>query len=83
MSTELKEPTSEKTILAAKPRQTNCDQKDAKGKPCWGFLKAFTIAPPEMLRKIPRGEVLYRCQTCGALYHGKPIRHVQRSTERS
>jgi hypothetical protein len=83
MSTELKEATTEKVILAAKPRQTNCDQKDAKGKPCWGFLKAWTNPPSDLTRKIPAGEVLYRCQTCLALYHGKPIRHVQRSTERT
>ncbi len=82
MSTELKGTTTEAPILTAKPGQTNCDQKDAKGKPCWGFLKVWTIAPPEILKKIPAGEVLYRCQTCLALYHGRPIHHVQKSIER-
>lgn len=82
MSTETKAQTTEQAILAATPGQTNCTQKDAKGKPCWGFLKVWTLAPQEMLKKIPAGEVLYRCQTCLTLYHGKPIRHVQKATER-
>lgn len=81
MSTELKEGTTSAAILPAKPGQTNCDQKDAKGKPCWGFLKVWILAPDELLKQIPPGEVIFRCQTCLTLYHGSPHRHVHKASE--
>lgn len=81
MAPEINEETTEKKILAATPGQTNCSQKNIKGKPCWGFLKIWTLAPAAMRKRIPVGDVIYRCQTCLTLYHGKPIYHVQKSWE--
>ncbi|GBC82460.1 hypothetical protein HRbin10_01585 [bacterium HR10] len=66
-------PTStERPLKAMKPNQTNCDEKDEKGKPCWGPLKVWHTAPSEIRQKAPAGVVLYRCQACLTVYYGPP-----------
>ena len=57
--------------------QTVCNEKNEKGKPCWGHLKQLKTAgePAEVhLRGV---DVLYKCQTCGTLYMGPPLGHVR------
>jgi len=66
------------TIKPLKGYQTNCDEKNEKGKPCWGLLKIWHTAPAELQRQFPQGEVIYRCQNCWRLYHGLPHQHVSR-----
>lgn len=70
------------TIKPLKGYQTNCDEKDPKGKPCWGILKLWHAAPAELRRPFPDGEVIYRCQQCWQLYHGRPLQHVHRAAAR-
>ena len=70
--------TKERAIKPLKGYQTNCDEKNEKGKPCWGTLKMWTTAPEELTKQIPNGEVVFRCQNCWQLYHGPPHRHVHR-----
>ena len=58
------------------PGQTVCNEKNEKGKLCNGHLKQLNTqhAAEEFLRG---DDVLYRCQTCGALYMGPPMGHVR------
>jgi hypothetical protein len=62
----------ERKTKAMKPEQTNCDEKDAKGKPCWGPLKMWLTAPDGAKKQIPNGSHLYRCQVCLTIYYGPP-----------
>jgi hypothetical protein len=66
------------TIKPMNGYQTNCDEKDAKGKPCWGPLKVWNRAPNELRRQVPRGDLIYRCSQCWRIYHGPPHPHLQR-----
>ena len=57
--------------------QTVCNEKNEKGKPCWGHLKQLQTAgePAEVhLRGV---DVLFKCQTCGTYYMGPPLGHVR------
>jgi hypothetical protein len=56
--------------------QTVCNEKNEKGKLCNGHLKEQNTQHPSEV--FLRGDdVLYRCQTCGALYMGPPMGHVR------
>src|SRR5918911_3032357 len=58
------------------PGQTVCNEKNEKGKLCNGHLKELNTQHPSEV--FLRGDdVLYRCQTCGALYMGPPLGHVR------
>jgi hypothetical protein len=58
------------------PGQTVCNEKNEKGKLCNGHLKELNTQHPSEV--FLRGDdVLYRCQTCGALYMGPPMGHVR------
>lgn len=61
--------------------QTNCDEKDAKGKPCWGPLKMWNTAPDQIRQRIPAGHVVYRCQACWRVYHGLRHNHMSRGAQ--
>lgn len=61
--------------------QTNCDEKDAKGKPCWGPLKLWSTAPDHIRQRIPAGHVVYRCQVCWRVYHGQMHHHMHRGAQ--
>jgi hypothetical protein len=82
MATETKEITATETkqqmMKPMKEYQTNCNEKDAKGKPCWGPLKQWTTAPADLLKQIPAGGAIFRCQSCWQMYHGQPHEHVHR-----
>ncbi len=56
--------------------QTVCNEINAKGKSCNGFLKQTTAN--ENAKKHLRGDdCLYRCQTCGTIYAGPPLGHMR------
>lgn len=63
-----------------KPRragQTVCDEPGMKDKFCAGHLKDFGLAPKELRARVPEGHILFRCQRCGRIYEGEPIRHLR------
>src|SRR3989440_10044796 len=62
--------------------QTVCNEKNEKGKLCNGHLKELNTQHPSEV--FLRGDdVLYRCQTCGALYMGPPMGHVRDTRKQS
>lgn len=67
--------TTQPTIKPLKRKQTNCDEKDAKGKPCWGTLKIWHTAPDQIRRQFS-DQIIYRCQQCWRVYHGPMREHV-------
>ena len=76
------DPNSASTATAPVPKtianaQTVCNEKNEKGKPCWGHLKQLQTAG-ELAEVHLRGDdVLYKCQTCGTYYMGPPLGHVR------
>jgi hypothetical protein len=51
------------------PRQRACDEKDAKGKFCFGHLKRYYDYPKEIADLVGGPHVeLYRCEFCKTLY---------------
>ena len=63
-------------IKLRRPNQTVCDEPSPKEKFCYGHLKLFAIAPKELLAQLPKGHQLFRCQRCGQLYEGQPLKHL-------
>jgi hypothetical protein len=57
--------------------QTVCNEKNEKGKPCWGHLKQLRTAGEPAEIHLRGDDVLYKCQTCGTLYMGPPQGHVR------
>jgi hypothetical protein len=56
--------------------QTVCNQINAKGKSCNGFIKQITAN--EDAKKHLRGDdCLFRCQTCSTIYVGPPLGHMR------
>ncbi len=69
-----KSPPAPKRISTA---QTVCNERNAKGKPCHGFLKQMHTGG-QMSQEHLRGEdVPYKCQTCGTVYTGAPQGHLR------
>src|SRR6185503_10935850 len=57
--------------------QTVCNEKNEKGKPCWGHLKQLRTAGEPAEIHLRGDDVLSKCQTCGMLYMGPPLGHVR------
>jgi hypothetical protein len=57
--------------------QTVCNEKNEKGKPCWGHLKQLRTAGERAEVHLRGDDVLSKCQTCGTLYMGPPLGHVR------
>src|SRR4030095_9325461 len=57
--------------------QTVCNEKNEKGKPCWGHLKQLRTAGEPAEVHLRGDDVLSKCQTCGTLYMGPPLGHVR------
>src|SRR5215217_4682489 len=57
--------------------QTVCNEKNEKGKPCWGHLKQLRTAGEPAEIHLRGDDVLSKCQTCGTLYMGPPLGHVR------
>jgi hypothetical protein len=56
--------------------QTVCNEKNEKGKPCWGHLKQLKTAGEPAEVHLRGDDVLFKCQTCGTYYMGPPLGHV-------
>lgn len=63
-----------KRIAAA---QTVCSERNAKGKPCHGFLKQMHTGGQASQEHLRGEDVPHKCQTCGTLYTGAPQGHVR------
>lgn len=59
------------------PGQTVCNEKNEKGKLCSGHLKQLRTGGEEARKHLRGDDVLFKCQTCGALYMGPPLGHVR------
>src|ERR1041385_8715903 len=57
--------------------QTVCNEKNEKGKPCWGHLKQLKTAGEPAEIHLRGDDVLFKCQTCGTYYMGPPLGHVR------
>ena len=57
--------------------QTVCNEKNDKGKLCNGHLKQVSPIREEAKKHMRGDDLLYCCQTCGALYAGPPLGHVR------
>ena len=57
--------------------QTVCNEKNEKGKLCNGHLKQLHTAGEPAKVHLRGDDVLFKCQTCGALYMGPPLGHVR------
>ena len=57
--------------------QTVCNEKNEKGKPCWGHLKQLKTAGEPAEIHLRGDDVLFKCQTCGTYYMGPPQGHVR------
>jgi hypothetical protein len=57
--------------------QTVCNEPAEKDSFCSGHLKLFSIAPKDLLAKVPKGHVLFRCHRCRQLYEGEPMLHLK------
>ena len=57
--------------------QTVCNEKNEKGKPCWGHLKQLDTAGEPAEVHLRGDDVLFKCQTCGTFYMGPPQGHVR------
>ena len=76
------QPATEQAISVSAPKpitnaQTVCNEKNAKGKPCWGHLKQLRTAGEPAEIHLRGDDVLFKCQTCGTLYMGPPLGHVR------
>jgi hypothetical protein len=63
--------------------QTVCNEKNEKGKPCWGHLKQLGTAGEPAEIHLRGDDVLFKCQTCGTLYMGPPLGHVRDPNKQS
>ena len=61
-------------IKVKKPTQRACDEKDEKGKFCFGHLKRWYDYPKEVQDKIGKEAEIYRCEFCKTLYKPDPKR---------
>ncbi len=72
------QPGTEKTgeYHALLPGQTVCTVKDEKEKNCWGHVKQWLTAPPEVVSKAVSGNTIHRCQRCFTIYEGPPQEYL-------
>src|ERR1700688_792667 len=59
-------------VKVRKPKQRSCDEKDAKGKLCAGYLKRWYDYPKNVQDKIGKEAEIYRCEFCKTLYKPDP-----------
>jgi hypothetical protein len=57
--------------------QTVCNVKNEKGKLCNGHLKQLHSGGEEAAMHLRGDDILYKCQSCGALYMGPPLGHLR------
>ncbi len=78
------QPGTQKTGVsrAILPGQTVCTVKDEKGKNCWGHVKQWLTAPPEVVGKAAPGNTIHRCQRCHTIYEGPPQEYLHPNTKK-
>lgn len=88
--TETNSATPDPSAAAATPvpkpitnAQTVCNEKNEKGKPCWGHLKQLSTAGEPAEIHLRGDNVLFKCQTCGTFYMGPPLGHVRDPNKQS
>jgi hypothetical protein len=59
---------AQQKIKVRKPRQRACDEKDEKGKFCFGHLKRWYDYPKEIEALVGHHAEIYRCEFCKTLY---------------
>lgn len=70
-------------IKTRKPRQRACDEKDEKGKFCFGHLKRWFDYPKEIEAIVgPKAEI-YRCEFCHTIYKPDLVEMPQSYTLRT
>lgn len=57
--------------------QTVCNERNEKNKLCNGHLKQTNTAGEDALKHLRGEDVLFKCQSCGALYMGPPLGHLR------
>lgn len=57
--------------------QTVCNERNEKGKACWGHLKQLRTAGEPVESHLRGDDVLFKCHRCGTLYMGPPLGHVR------
>ncbi|HVS21275.1 MAG TPA: hypothetical protein VHD88_05465 [Pyrinomonadaceae bacterium] len=57
--------------------QTVCNERNEKGKACWGHLKQLRTAGEPAEVHLRGDDVLFKCHRCGTLYMGPPLGHVR------
>jgi hypothetical protein len=57
--------------------QTVCNEKNEKGKLCNGHLKQTSPVGENAIKHLRGEDVLFKCQSCGALYAGPPLGHLR------
>jgi hypothetical protein len=57
--------------------QTVCNEKNEKGKLCNGHLKQTSPIGEDAIKHLRGEDVLFKCQSCGALYAGPPLGHLR------
>ncbi|HEX8142138.1 MAG TPA: hypothetical protein VF553_06040 [Pyrinomonadaceae bacterium] len=82
VTTAKEAPTAQQTSQPGVPKkitnaQTVCNEKNEKGKLCNGHLKQLRTGGEEAEKHLRGDDVLFKCQTCGALYMGPPLGHVR------
>jgi hypothetical protein len=55
-------------IKTRKPRQRACDEKDEKGKFCFGHLKRYYDYPKDIEALVGHSAEIYRCEFCKTIY---------------
>src|SRR5258708_1342661 len=87
MSATIPAPPNAETPAAAAPvhpvpkripnAQTLCNERNEKGKACWGHLKQLRTAGEPAESHLRGDDVLFKCHRCGTLYMGPPLGHVR------
>ncbi|HEY0006942.1 MAG TPA: hypothetical protein VGB17_19335 [Pyrinomonadaceae bacterium] len=57
--------------------RTVCNERNEKNKLCNGHLKQLRTGGEEAEMHLRGDDVLFKCQSCGALYMGPPLGHVR------
>jgi hypothetical protein len=65
------------TIKRFAKGQTVCNEKNEKGKLCNGHLKQVSPVGEGAIKHLRGEDVLFKCQSCGALYAGPPLGHLR------
>lgn len=64
------------------PGQTVCTVKNEKGENCWGHVKQWLTAPPEIVTNGAPGNTIHRCQRCFTIYEGPPQEYLHPNVKR-